>query len=155
MRRSTDESDLSNGQRRKSARSLDFCLQRSAKCEGSQADEPDCATTSSGINDVLRRKLLQRKTSNSAEVTATAARLERLDRWHRDLKSAGFCGELTSLTSKHSPFEDVDHTTIPDRVLVLYPSDIHTYDAKTGPFQPVRQLKTANGKEGFLIRGAI
>ena len=145
MRCSTDESDLSNGQRRKSARSLDFCLQRSAKCEGFQADERDCATTSSSINDVLRRKLLQQKTSNSAEVTAKAAWLERLDRWHRDLKSAGFCGELTSLTSKHSPFEDLDHTTISDRVLVLYPSNIHTYDVKTGPFQPVRLVIYVNG----------
>ena len=47
------------------------------------ADERDCATTSSSINDVLRRKLLPKKTSNSAEVTAKAARLERLERWHR------------------------------------------------------------------------
>ena len=145
MKRSTDESDLSDGQRRKSAISLDFGLQRSAECEGSEADERNCATTSSSINDVLRRKLLQKKTSNSAEVTAKATRLERLERWHRDLKSAGFCGELTSLTSKHSPFEDVDHTTIPDRVLVLYPSLIHTYDVKTGPFQPVRLVIYVDG----------
>ena len=80
MKRSTDESDLSDGQRRKSAISLDFGLLRSAECE---ADERDCATTSSSINDVLRRKLLPKKTSNSAEVTAKAARLERLERWHR------------------------------------------------------------------------
>ena len=59
MKRCTDESDLSDGQRKKSARSLDFGLQRSAECEGSEADEQDCATTSSSINDVLRRKLLQ------------------------------------------------------------------------------------------------
>ena len=83
MKRSTDESDLSDGQRRKSAISLDFGLQRSAECEGSEADERDCATTSSSINDVLRRKLLRKKSSNSAEVTAKAARLERLERWHR------------------------------------------------------------------------
>ena len=134
MKRSMDESDLSDGQRRKSARSLDFGLQRSAECEGSDADERDCATTRSSINYVLRRQLLQKKTSNSAEVTAKAARLERLVRWQRDLKSAGVCGGLTSLTSKHPPIEDVDHTTIPDRVLVLYPSDTHTYDVKTGPF---------------------
>ena len=124
---------------------MDFCLQRSAECKGSEADERDCATTSSSINDVLRRKLLQKKTSHSAEVTAKAAPLERLDRWHRDLKSAGFCGELTSLTSKHSPFEDLNHTTISDRVLVLYPSNIHTYDVKTGPFQPVRLVIYVDG----------
>ena len=82
MKSSTDESDLSDGQRRKSAISLDFGLLRS-ECEGSEADERDCATTSSSINDVLRRKLLPKKTSNSAEVTAKAARLERLERWHR------------------------------------------------------------------------
>ena len=83
MKSSTDESDLSDGQRRKSAISLDFGLLRSAECEGSEADERDCATTSSSINDVLRRKLLPKKTSNSAEVTAKAAGLERLERWHR------------------------------------------------------------------------
>ena len=34
---------------------------------------------------------------------------------------------------------------IPDRVLVLYPSDIHTYDVKTGPLQPVRQVIYVDG----------
>ena len=88
---------------------------------------------------------MQKETSNYGEVTAKAARLERLERWHRGLKSAGFCGGLTSLTSKHSPIKDVDHTTIPDRVLVLYPSDIHTCDVKTGPFQAVRLVIYVDG----------
>ena len=65
--------------------------------------------------------------------------------WHRDLKSAGFSVELTSLTAKHSPFEDVDPTTIPDCVLVLHPSHIHTFHAQTGPFQPVRLVIHVDG----------
>ena len=47
VKRSADESDLSDGQRRKSARSLDLGLQRRldfassrVECEGSEADEP-------------------------------------------------------------------------------------------------------------------
>ena len=93
MKRSADESDVSDGQRRKSARSLDSGLQRtavdngfacsSAECEGSEADERDCATTSSNVKDVLRTKLLQKKTSNSVEVAAKAVRLERLEKWKR------------------------------------------------------------------------
>ena len=74
MKRFVAKSELSDGQRRKSARSLDFSLHRgvdfassSATCEG---DKQDCP--SYNVKDVLRNKLLEKKTSNSTEGTAKA-----------------------------------------------------------------------------------
>ena len=52
---------------------------------------------------------------------------------------------MTSLTAKHSPFEDVDTSKIPDYVLVLYPSDIHSNHAQTGPFQLVQLFIDVDG----------
>ena len=65
--------------------------------------------------------------------------------WHMDLKLPSFSVELTSLTSKHSPFENVDPSKIPDCVLVIYPPDIHTYYTQMGPFQPVRLVIDVDG----------
>lgn len=111
----------------------------------SPAQAPRANTTNLNVKDVLRSRLLEKKTSSSAEVTAKEDRLELLEKWHRDQKSAGFSVDLTSLTAKHSPFEDVDPTTIPDCVLMLYPSDIHTFHVQTGPFQLVRLVIHGDG----------
>ena len=78
-------------------------------------------------------------------MTAKEDRLQLLQKWHRDLKVAGFSVDLTSLTAKHSPFEDVDPGTIPDCLLILYPSDVHTFHVQTGPFQPVRLVIHGDG----------
>ena len=52
-----------------------------------------------------------------------------------------------------SPDSDVRYSTLltepsthfPRCVLVLYPSDVHTYDQQTGPFQPARLIIHGNG----------
>lgn len=145
MKRSVDESELSDNQCRKSAKSLDFFRNPETDLSSSIASCEGDERASLNVKDVLRSQLLQKKTSSCAEVTAKEDRLELLEMWHRDLKSAGFSVELTSLTAKHSPFEDVDSTTVPDCVLVLHPSHIHTFHAQTGPFQPVRLVIHVDG----------
>ena len=145
MKLSVDESELSDKKCRKSAKSLDFFRNHEADFSSTSASCEGDERASLNVKDVLRRRLLEKKTSSSAEVTAKEDRLELLEKWHRDLKSAGFSVDLTSLTAKHSPFEDVDPTTIPDYVLMLYPSDVHTFHVQTGPFQPVRLVIHGDG----------
>ena len=59
--------------------------------------------------------------------------------------AANLVGEILGLTIEHSPFESSDETATPGRVLVLYPSEKHTYDKQAGPFQPVRLIVNIDG----------
>ena len=99
MKRSVDESELSDNQCRKSAKSLDFFRNPETDLSSSIASCEGDERASLNVKDGLRSQLLQKKTSSCAEVTAKEDRLELLEMWHRYLKSAGFSVELTSLTA--------------------------------------------------------
>ena len=66
----------------------------------------------------LKRKLLQKKDD----------RAEILESWLREILAANLVGEILDLNLEHSPFESSDENATPGRVLVLYPSEKHTYD---------------------------
>ena len=133
MKRFGDELNFSEGERSsKSRKKLNFAR---ADRDGTEAN----ASSSSSIGDVagpetakekLKRKLLQRK-DDGAEI---------LECWLREILAANLVGEILDLTIEHSPFESSDETATPGRVLVLYPSEKHTYDKQAGPFQPVRLI---------------
>ena len=133
MKRSGDELNFSEGERSsKSRKTLNFAR---ADRDGTEGN----ASSSSSIGDVagpetakekLKRKLLQRK-DDGAEI---------LECWLREILAANLVGEILDLTIEHSPFKSSDETATPGRVLVLYPSEKHTYDKQAGPFQPVRLI---------------
>ena len=128
MKRSS--ADLSEDHKRKTS--------RSSACDTGDNGEGDVDSTgSTSVKDMLRRKIQQE--SNSA------AEVDQLERWHKELSVAGFRCEILHLTSKHSPLLTEPSTHFPRCVLVLYPSGVHTYDQQTGPFQPVRLIIHANG----------
>lgn len=77
MKRSVDESELSDKKCRKSAKSLDFfeTLKRIFPAQAPRAN-----ATNLNVKDVLRSRLLEKKTSSFAEVTAKEDRLELLEK---------------------------------------------------------------------------
>lgn len=81
------------------------------------------------IKSILRKKL-QDKTKSSVAFL--------LEKWKSELSAAGFNCEILHLTKKHSPVEDAEDplAVFPERVLVVYPSELHTFTHQTGPFQP-------------------
>ena len=90
-------------------------------------------SVSETAREKLKRKLLQKKDCKNDGT-------EILENWLREILAAGLFGEILDLTFEHSPFESSDKIAIPARVLVLYPSEKHTYDNQTGPFRPVRLI---------------
>lgn len=56
-----------------------------------------------------------------------------------DLSAAVFNCEILHLMKKHAPVEDAQDplAIFLERVLVVYPSQLHTFTHQTGPFQPV------------------
>ena len=91
------------------------------------------------IKSILRKKL-QDKTKSSVAFL--------LEKWKSELSAAGFNCEILHLTKKHSPVEDAEDplAVFPERVLVVYPSKLHTFTHQTGPFQPVRLMVYGDGK---------
>lgn len=91
------------------------------------------------IKSILRKKL-QDKTKSSVAFL--------LEKWKSELSAAGFNCEILHLTKKHSPVEDAEDplAVFPERVLVVYPSELHTFTHQTGPFQPVRLMVYGYGK---------
>ena len=71
-----------------------------------------------------------------------------MEKWKSELSAAGFNCEILHLTKKHSPVEDAEDplAVFPERVLVVYPSELHTFTHQTGPFQPVRLMVYGYGK---------
>ena len=64
-----------------------------------------------------------------------------LKKWHSELSVTGFSCEILNPTTKHSPLAETEPPAhFPERVLVLYPSNVYTYAPQTGPFQPVRLI---------------
>ena len=141
MKRVGDELNLSEGERgSKSRKTLNFALADRDGIEGN-------ASFSSSIGDVsvsetarekLKKKLLQKKDCKNDGT-------EILENWLREILAAGLFGEILDLTFEHSPFESSDKIAIPASVLVLYPSEKHTYDNQTGPFRPVRLIVNVDG----------
>ena len=142
MKRSGDDSNLSEGERgSKSRKTLNFALADRGGIEG------NAASSSSSIGDVsvsetarekLKRKLLQKKDCKDDGT-------EILESWLRESLAASLVGEILDLTFEHSPFESSDEIATPGRVLVLYPSEKHTYDNQTAPFRPVRLIVNVDG----------
>ena len=92
------------------------------------------------VKDLLRRKLQGKLSASSTEIDV-------LGKWHRELSVAGFSGEILHLTKKHSPLDEIEPLAyFPERVLVLYPSNVYSYAEQTGPFQPVRLVVHVDGK---------
>ena len=130
MKRSGNELNFSEGERSsKSRKTLNFAR---ADRDGTEGN----ASSSSSIGDVagpetakekLKRKLLQRK-DDGAEI---------LECWLREILAANLVGEILALTIEHSPFESSDETATPGRVLVLYPSEKHTYDNTDTKYRPI------------------
>ena len=141
MKRVGDKLNLSEGERdSKSRKTLNFALADRDGIEGN-------TSFSSSIGDVivsetarerLEKKLLQKKDCKNEGT-------EILENWLREVLAAGLLGEILDLTFEHSPFESSDKIAIPALVLVLYPSEKHTYDNQTGPFRPVRLIVNVDG----------
>ena len=94
------------------------------------------------IKSILRKKL-QDKTKSSVAFL--------LEKWKSERSAAGFNCEILHLTKKHSPVEEAEYplAVFPERVFVVYPSELHiynTYTHQTGPFQPVRLIVYGDGK---------
>ena len=91
------------------------------------------------ITSILRKKL-QDKTQSSVAFL--------LEKWKSELSAAGFNCEILHLTKKHSPVEDAEDplAVFPERVLVVCPSELHTFTHPTGTFQPVRLMVYGDGK---------
>ena len=91
------------------------------------------------IKSILRKKV-QDKTKSSVAFL--------LDKWLSELSAAGFSCEILHLTKEYSPVEDAEDplAVFPERVLVVYPSQLHTFTHQTGPFQPVRLIVHGDGK---------
>ena len=74
-----------------------------------------------------------------------------LTKWHSELPVTGFSCEILNPTTKRSPLaENEPPAHFPERVLVLYPSNVFTYAPQTGPFQPVRLIVYLDGKRRTL-----
>ena len=92
------------------------------------------------VKDILRRKLQGKTKSMLAEV-------DLLKKWHSELSVTGFSCEILNLTTKHSPLPETEPPAhFPERVRVLYPSNVYTYAPQTGPLQPVRLIVHVDGK---------
>ena len=91
------------------------------------------------ITSILRKKLRDKTQSSVAFL---------LEKWKSELSAAGFNCEILHLTKKHSPVEDAEDplAVFPERVLVVYPSELHTFTHPTGTFQPVRLMVYGDGK---------
>ena len=58
-----------------------------------------------------------------------------LGKWYRELSVAGFRGEIVNIAKNHSPPHEIEPLAhFPERVLVLYPSNVYSYAEQTGPF---------------------
>ena len=58
-----------------------------------------------------------------------------LKKWHSDLSDRGFSCEILNLTTKRSPLAEPEPPAhFPERVLVLYPSNVYTYARKQDHF---------------------
>ena len=144
MKRSGDDSNLSEGERSergsKSRKTLNFALADHDGIEGNTSSSSSIGdvSVSETAREKLKRKLLQKKDCKGDGT-------EILESWLREILAASLVGEILDLTFEHSPFESSDEITTPGRVLVLYPSEKHTYDNQTGPFRPVRLIVNVDG----------
>ena len=137
----------SESRRTTTARSLDFQVggendSDASSSEVSNADSRGRSTpvATVGVKDLLRMKLQGKLSSSSTEIDI-------LGKWHRELSVAGFSGEILHLTKKHSPLDEIEPLAhFPERVLVLYPSNVYSYAEQTGLFQPVRLIVCVDGK---------
>ena len=129
------------------ARSLDFHVREENNVSLSESsgeiNNPDgggCASAD-GVKGLLRKKLQDKLSSTNSKET------DILGKWHRELSVAGFSGEILNLSKKHSPLHEIEPLAhFPERVLVLYPSNVYSYAEQTGPFQPVRLIVHGDGK---------
>ena len=90
------------------------------------------------VKSLLKQKI-QGKLSTVQEFDDSSCREgKQLEECCGNLESLGFVCELISLSDRHSPFLHEEKNSIPESALVVHASRDHTYNSKTGPFQPVR-----------------
>lgn len=85
----------------------------------------DDVASSETAREKLKRKLLQK---NGVGISES---------WLWRILATSLVGKISDLTLEHSPFESSNEI---GSVLTLYPSEKHTYDKQTVPFQPVRLI---------------
>jgi len=136
-------------------KSLDFALAGDDASSGESGNSDRGSSSSSHLSEKLGnddhavrfdlREILGRKLQGKTK--SMLAEVDLLKKWHSELSVTGFSCEILNLTTKHSPLAETEASAhFPERVLVLYPSNVYTCASQTGPFQPVRLIVYVDGK---------